>query len=140
MKMKMELEYRTNGNGASGPTRCIGGASLAQRLRGMTPQQRAVLAADIIEGRVILLELTAKSVATLCGANLAYVALALACTAEERDRVRRGHGRLPARVQRPAAVVDWAVVGDQMLADAIKSMGMDRALEIAVAVERGVAA
>jgi hypothetical protein len=125
------VEYLNKGNGS---TRSLSGASLAQRLRGLTPQQRAVLAADIIDGRVALLELTAKSVTALCGANTAYVAAALACSAEECDRVRRGRGRLPKRARRWP--VDWAAAGDVMLLEAIRKAGLDRTLDAAVAVER----
>jgi hypothetical protein len=103
------LFTRTNGSGQS-YSRCISGASLARFLRHMTPAQRAVLAAEIIEGRVILQGLTAKAVAALTGASQPYVNIALRLTPEERVAVAAGNRPMVRSRPRPraaAAADDW---------------------------------
>jgi hypothetical protein len=128
------MQYRHNGNGASG-LRSISGASLAQLIRAKTPSQRAVIAADVIDGRLVIVGLTAKSVTTLCGANTNYVAAALKCTPEQRELVKRGERQLiPARSRRRAAI-DWSALNDDDLVEAVRRIGLERALAAAVAVE-----
>ena len=78
------LQYR------NGPCRAISGVSLAQLRRHMAAPERACLAADIIDGRVVLQGLTAKGIAALCGVNLAYVNAALNLTPEQRCEASRG--------------------------------------------------
>lgn len=66
----------TNGNGAS-YSRCVSGASLAQLVRRLSPAQRAILAAAIVEGRITLVDLTTKAIAELCRISEPYVYAAL---------------------------------------------------------------
>jgi hypothetical protein len=99
--------YQTIGNGQS-YFRCISGASLARCLRHMTPAQRAVLAAEIIEGKVVLQGLTAKAVAALTGSSQPYVNIALRLTPEERVEVAAGNRPMVRSRPRPqASTVDW---------------------------------
>jgi hypothetical protein len=98
----------------------LSGASLAQRIRRMTPAQRACLAANILDGKIILQGLTAKSVGTICGASEAYVFAALKCTPEQREAVGRGERSLVeprTRVVPASATVEWdRVNGDELTA------------------------
>jgi hypothetical protein len=126
--------------------RSISGASLAQKLRGMTPSQRAVLAADIIDGRLVVMGLTRKVVTTLCGANPNYVDHALRLAPAQRQAVHDGERPLVAPRARPragcwggnGAPIDWAAVGDEMLVEAIRKIGIDRAINAAIVAERTV--
>jgi hypothetical protein len=111
---------------------------LAQLLRRKTPSQRAVIAAEIIDGRLVIVGLTAKSVTTLCGANTNYVAAALKCTPEQRAAVAAGDRPLiqPQSRARAAAAINWGTVDDDTLIEAIRRIGLERTIEAAVAVER----
>ena len=85
-------------NSSSTSARCFSGASLAQIARRMTPVERAVLAADIIDGKVVLQGLTAKSVAHLVGTNQSYMFAALRATPVQRAAILAGTRPLmPAR-------------------------------------------
>jgi len=118
------LQY-TNGH-----RRAITGAGLAQLRRRMSAAERACLAADIIDGRVILQGLTAKAVAALVGVNLGYVDHALRLTPEQREQVRRGDRPLVSP-RPPCADFD-------ALVDAIRRAGLDRTLEAAVEAETSI--
>jgi hypothetical protein len=52
----------------------------------MNASQRAVLAADIIDGRLVVMGLTRKAVTALCSASHAYVAAALRTTRSSERR------------------------------------------------------
>jgi hypothetical protein len=92
------LYYKPNGSNASG-ARTISGASLARFLRHMSAPQRAVLAAEILNGRIILTDLTAKAVAALVDVNQSYVNAALRCTPEQRLAVASGKRPLVRRAR-----------------------------------------
>jgi hypothetical protein len=107
------LEYPNNYRRAT-----LTGAGLAQRRRRMSPAERAVLAADIVDGRVVLQGLTVKSIAALVGVNVGYVDHALKLTPAQRQQVRDGDR--PLIWPRPhhggcwgetGAPVDWEAVG-----------------------------
>jgi hypothetical protein len=103
----------------------------------MSTAERAVLAADIVDGRIILQGLTIKAVAALAGASVDYVHHALRLTPEQREQVRRGDRPLVApRACASAAKIDWEKIGDDMLVEAIRRLGVDRTLEAAVEAER----
>jgi hypothetical protein len=124
----------TIGSGASYP-RYISGASLARFVRHMTPAQRAVLAAEIIEGRVILQALTAKAVVALTGANQPYVNIALRLTPEERVAVAAGDSPMTRSRPRPraaAAADDWWTFNDDAFVAAMRRI---EALSTATEVE-----
>jgi hypothetical protein len=129
------LYYKPNGSNASG-ARTISGASLARFLRHMSAPQRAVLAAEILNGRIILTDLTAKAVAALVDVNQSYVNAALRCTPEQRLAVASGKRPLVRpRARAPAAAMDWRRIDDSVLAEAIRCRDLDRALSVAVEVE-----
>jgi hypothetical protein len=121
---------------ANGGSRSFNGASLAQRLRRMSPPQRAILAANIIDGRVIVQGLTAKAITAICGASGAYVSAALRLTPEQRAAVSNGTRPLVTAPPRPAFVpTDWAKADTNKIVDVIREIGIDRALNAAIEVE-----
>jgi hypothetical protein len=124
-------------NYSNGGRRAISGASLAQIARRMTPVERAVLAADVVDGRILIQGLTAKSVAHLVGTNQSYMFAALRLSPEHRQAVLNGTRPLvPPRARRqPAAAIDWGAVGDDELVEAVRQIGVDRALNAAAAAE-----
>jgi hypothetical protein len=109
----------SNGYGAS-HSRCVSGASLAQFLRRMTTAQRAVLAAEIIDGRIALTKLTAKTVAAIVGVSQSSVNAALSCPPEQRAAIAAGDHPLVQRRPRPtvspAGRDFWRINEDALLA------------------------
>jgi hypothetical protein len=100
-------------------------------LRHMTPAQRAVLAAEIIEGRVILQGLTAKAVVALTGANQPYVSIALRLNHEERVAVASGNRPMVRSRPRPqASTVDWWRLNEDALLAAINELEHPTAVEV----------
>src|SRR5262249_60848293 len=81
------FHYKLDGNGAS---RVISGAGLAQVLRRLSPTERALLGADILDGMVIVSGLTAKSVAVLVGVSASYLSAAARATPEQRAEIQDG--------------------------------------------------
>jgi hypothetical protein len=126
------LQY-TNGH-----RRAISGASLAQLRRRMSAAERACLAADVVDGRVVLQGLTVKAIAALVGVNVGYVDRALRLTPEQRAEVCRGARPLVSpRGRAPASPIDWNAINDDDLVEAVRRIGIDRALAAAVEAERG---
>lgn len=120
--------------------RALSGASLAQHLRRLSAPERAILAAEIIDGTVIIQGLTIKAIAAISGANISYVHAALRCTPEEREQVRRGERPLvlPKDTARPSSaptVFDWHAVDDDALVEAVRMIGIDRTIDAAIAAE-----
>jgi len=121
---------------ANGSRRAISGAGLAQLRRRMSAAERACLAADIIDGRVILQGLTAKAIAALVGVNQGYVDHALRLTPEQRAEVCRGDRPLVApRACASAVKIDWGKIGDDMLVEAVRKIGIDRALNAVIVAD-----
>ena len=119
----------------------ITGASLAQLRRHMSAPARAVLAADIVDGRIILQGLTAKSIAALVGVSVGCVDRALRLTPDQREQVRRGDRPLVVpRTRKPARSFDWGAVDDEVIVEAIRRIGIDRALSAAVEAEASISA
>jgi len=116
--------------------RAISGAGLAQLRRRMSAAERACLAADIIDGRVILQGLTAKSIAGLVGVNLGYVDRALQLTPEQRAEVCRGDRPLVAPRPRTSAPIDWTKIDDATLVEAVRRIELERTLDAAIAADR----
>jgi len=117
----------------NGHRRAISGASLAQLRRRMSAPERACLAADIVDGRVILQGLTVKAIAALVGVNMGYVDRALRLTPEQREQVRRGDRPLVA--PQPYAPTDAGCMSDDMLVEVVRRVGIDRALHAMVVAE-----
>jgi len=126
----------SNGNDRAIPE-CVTGAGLARRLRTMNAVQRACAAADVDDGTTVLVALTTKTVADLFQVSVPYVAAAAKLSPAERDLVRRGvRPLIPTRAPRAAtAPFDWATVNDDVLVEAVRMIGVERAPHAAVAVE-----
>jgi hypothetical protein len=102
----------------------------------MSAAERAVLAADIIDGRIVLQGLTVKTIAALVGVNVGYVEHALRLTPAQRQEVCDGDRPLVLpRPRKHRAPVDWGAVGDAELAEAIRKIGIDRAINAAIVAE-----
>src|SRR5262249_8795795 len=134
------MQYSSIGNGASHRRRIparITGASLAQLLRNMGPAQRAVMAANIIDGDVVIAALTRRMVAMLCGASASYVDAALHHSAEEREAIACGARPLVprARPRADARRINWANLDADVLVEAIRRIGIERTLNAAVAAD-----
>jgi hypothetical protein len=129
------MQYRHNGNGTSG-LRSINGTSLSQKLRRMTASQKAVVAADIIDGRLMVMGLTRKAVTSLCGSSPNYVSAALRCTPEQRAAIVRGERPLIRPRPRTSAPIDWAKIDDATLVEAVRRIGLERTLDAAIVADR----
>jgi hypothetical protein len=127
--------YYTNGNGQA-IRLAMTGASLARRLREMTPAQRACSAADVDDGKVALVDLTAQSIAALHQVSVPYMMAAKRLSSAERDQVRRGQRSLviPSRA-RPPAGIDYARDLKTVLAAAMAARGVDHVLDVAIEAE-----
>jgi hypothetical protein len=133
------LQHYNNGH-----RRAISGAGLAQLRRRMSAAERACLAADIVDGRVVLQGLTVKAIAALVGVNQGYVDRALRLTPEQREQVR--HGDRPLVSPRPCADFDALRAAgrraDRLGSDrrrdarrAVRKIGIDRALNAVIVAE-----
>ncbi len=120
------------------PPRVVCGVSLAHRLSGKSPVERAFLGADLHSGRLHLKELTLKQAAAITGANTSYVSAAVKLAYNERYSVRAGMRpmiEVPAARQAVPPKSD-----DEVLADLVARNGTDRVLEMLIGVGVAVAA
>jgi hypothetical protein len=62
-----QMLYRQTNGSANGGPRCLSGASISQLIRRMSPAERAILGAELVEGRIVLEPPTAKTVGALAG-------------------------------------------------------------------------
>jgi hypothetical protein len=102
----------------------------------MAPVEKAVLAADILDGKVILQGLTAKSVAQLVGANASYMYAAAKLTPEQRLEVRAGKRPLLQPRRCTPAPIDWSEVDTGQFVEVIKLIGVEKAFDAVVEAER----
>ena len=128
------MQYNANGNGAS-QRRCLSGASLAQLVRNMSPSERAILAADILDGNVVIMGLTRRMVTAMCRADATYVAAALHTTPEQRAAIARGERSLIRPRPRTPAPIDWTKIDDATLVEAVRRIGLERTLDAAIAAD-----
>jgi len=120
----------------NGTRRAITGAGLAQLRRRMSAAERACLAADIVDGRVVLQGLTVKAVAALVGVNVGYVDRALRLTPQQRAEVCDGDRPLVSpRPSADAPAFDWAKIDDATLVEAVRRIGLERTLDAAIAAD-----
>lgn len=75
---------------ASPPVKHVRGRTLARRLRGMTPAEKALAAYEATTGGVVIQELSRRQAARLFGASYGYVAAVGDLTPNERDHLRNG--------------------------------------------------
>jgi hypothetical protein len=118
----------TNGTGAS--FHRLSGASLAQFVKRMNTAQRAVLAAEIIDGRIALMKLTAKTVAAIVGVSQSSVNAALRYPPEQRAAIAAGDRPLVQRRPRPVSpAIDWWRLNDDALLAAIDELELSTVTE-----------
>ncbi|PWT93559.1 MAG: hypothetical protein C5B56_00550 [Proteobacteria bacterium] len=121
-------------NGSAKPL-CLSGASLAQLVRRMSPVERAILGAELVEGRRVLEPPTAKTAAALVHVGHAYLFAALRLTPDQRSAVLAGERPLvePRRCAPPP--IDWGSVDDEALVEAVRLIGVNRAFDAVIAAE-----
>jgi hypothetical protein len=129
MKGEFIMVY-LNGNGANGKPRCVSGASISQLVRHMSPVERAILGAELVEGRVTLEPPTAKTVGGLVGVSQNYVFAALRLTPAQRDAVLAGDRPLIQPQRCLSAPIGWTE-----LVEELRLIGTDKTLEAAVEAE-----
>jgi hypothetical protein len=124
--------YSKHGNGGAVTIlpppvkKTVSGYSLAHRH--LTKRERAILAANLFDGQVRLTP-TQRQVADMCGVSLTYVRYALALPPDV---------RVPANVRPPRHVPAKVInsdIADSELVKAIRTIGIERVLEAAVAAE-----
>jgi len=124
--------YKQIGGTANSGPRCLSGASISQLVRRMSPVERAILGAELVEGRVVLEPPTAKTVAGLVGINQGYVFAALRLSPEQRGAVLAGERPLmPPRHCTSIPAMGWGE-----LVEELRLIGVDKTLEAAVEAER----
>jgi len=125
------MTYFVNGNGASAKPRCISGASLSQLIRRMSPIERAILGAELVEGRVVLEPPTAKTVGGLVGVNQ-FAAFRL--SPGQRSAVLSGERPFLQPRRCAPAPMEWGT-----LVEELRLIGVDKTLDAAVEAERATA-
>jgi len=127
------LYRQTNG---SVKPRCLSGASISQLVGRMSPTERAIFGASLIEGSVVLGPPTAKSVGALVGVNQSYIFAALRLSPEQRSAVLADERPLIEPRPVAPAPIDWTNVETGKIVEAIKMIGLDRTLDAAIEAER----
>jgi hypothetical protein len=120
------------------PTRTIVGAGLANRQ--LDKRQRACLAADVLDGMVTFSP-SQTQLANLLGVSAPYIIAARRLSAGKRAAILRGWDPtsftdLVRPQQRQLLVSNCASITNLQLEHVIRAVGVDRALEAAVQVER----
>jgi hypothetical protein len=123
------------------PTRTIVGASLAHRQ--LDARQRAVLAADVLDG-VVTFTPTQAQIALICGVSVPYIMVARKLSPGKRAAILRGWDPTSfAELMNPPrqlslagpAIPDMRVITDIDLEHVARVVGVERMLAAAVAVE-----
>jgi hypothetical protein len=128
--------HHNGGNGSrTGGLRTVSGASLAQLIRCMSPAERACLAADIIDGAIVLVAPTTRAVAeqVRCSATAVFAALRL--SPDQREAVRKGERPLIQPQARSQLSFNWTAIDDATLTNVVRLAGVDRTLAIAATVD-----
>ena len=134
------MTYLPNGFPASGPRR-ISGASLAQKLRRLPLPDRAVFGAEILDGSVVVQNLTLQTVASLVNVSVSSLLAAVRATPAQRKEIKTGRRCLQPRQRQLALpapakpVIVSADVDDATVINIVRVIGVTRTLEAAVAVE-----
>jgi hypothetical protein len=126
-------KHTTNGK-AIAPRRVISGRGLAHRR--LNARQRAVLAADVVDGMVTI-QLSAKQVAQLLGVSVPYITLAQQFAPEKRTAILGGKDdtsfagllnppapQLALPAPRPA--ITWDGASDDALLANVQAAGITR--------------
>jgi hypothetical protein len=125
------MTYFVSGNGASAP-RCLSGASISQLVRRMSPVERAILGAELVEGRTVLEPPTGKTAAALCQVSMTYVGAALKLSPDQRAAVLNGERPL---IAPPRFCTTMPTEWDALVTE-LRLLGTDRALDAAIEAER----
>jgi hypothetical protein len=128
------LQYHVPHRPVNGGTRRLRGASLAQIARRKCPIERAILGAELVEGRVVLEPPTARAACTLVGVSYGYVLAALKLSPEQRNAVLAGERPL-IEERSHSLPAYWANADTGQIVEAIRLIGVDRALTAAIAIE-----
>ena len=119
------------------PTQTIVGAGLANRH--LDKRQRAVLAADVLDGTVRL-NPSQKQLADIFGVSVVYIAIAQKLSPGKRAAILRGwdptsFAELMPRRSAMLPAPNGASITNLQLEYVIRAVGVERVLEAAVAVE-----
>jgi hypothetical protein len=127
--------HTTNGNGSAiAPRRVLSGRGLTHRH--LDKRQRAVLAADVIDG-LVTVQLSAKQAAELLGVSVLYVTVAQRLTPEKRAAILKGWDStsfatlLSPPAQQPALpgprlAITWDGASDDALLANVRAAGVTR--------------
>ena len=120
------------------PTRTIVGAGLANRQ--LDKRQRACLVADVLDGLVTFVP-SVGQLANVFGVSVPYINAARKLSLGKRAAILKGwdptsFADLVHPQQRQLLVPNCASITNLQLEHVIRAVGVDRALEAAVAVER----
>jgi hypothetical protein len=81
------MAFQVNGGGS--PVKIVLGRRLARRLKGITPDFRALLAHEMVAGEVVLRDLTQAQASALVQVSLPYVSTVSRASPEQREDVKR---------------------------------------------------
>ena len=126
-----------NGNGAARPSKVERGISVAHRTKD-TKQQRAAKAANVYDGMAVY-QPTQAELAWIYEVSVTLINRARQLPPDQRKRVAQGRANLPRPGHRPALLkpkTNGASAEDQALFNIIATVGVEKALTIAAAVEQ----
>ena len=123
-------------NGTASPPTVERGKSLAHRTKD-TKQQRAAKAANVYDGMAVY-QPTQAELASIYEVSVALINRARQLAPEQRKRVAQGRARLPRPGHRLALLKPRTngASDEQTLFDMIATVGVEKALRIAAAVEQ----
>jgi hypothetical protein len=128
-------KHTTNGNGSAiAPRRVLSGRGLSHRH--LNKRQRAVLAADVVDG-IVTVQLSAKQVAQLLAVSVPYLALAQQFSPEKRAAIMSGKDDTsfvallnpPApqlALSAPRLAITWDGASDDALLANVRAAGVSR--------------
>jgi hypothetical protein len=102
----------------------------------MSPIERAILGAQLVEGSVVLEPPTAKAAAALVHVGAGYLFAALKLSPEQKSAVLAGERPLMEPRRCTPVPIDWTSVDDDSLVEAVKLIGIARTLDAACEAER----
>jgi hypothetical protein len=105
-------------------TKKILGEKVARKLKGISASHRALLASDLVNGKVDLSHLTLAQAKAITQVSGGYTATAMRLTVEQRKQVERREVSLSAFHNKPAASVT-----EEMISRFIEKAGAGRVLD-----------
>jgi hypothetical protein len=122
-----------NGNGTVMPIHAVDAHALPHRKLSKT--ERAILGAEILDGRVVLQGLTLKLIATAVGVSTSYIAAARRATPDQRRAIRHGLRPLVQPQNKPKALPAPVAPQEKLAAIVAEVGGVDAALDLLAAAE-----